>query len=769
MLIAAWHGTKRTMNERKVSLTEGVNVNVADDSCCTGCQNGIWIDNLLLDDEDDNSVDESSLIAAIRNHHLECIISLLRSGADVNVMSAGGETALSIACNLKNIRAVELLLERGNKKPCTTSIISILVDQKVDTNILQLLLQHGLKYNLTEVIDLVYQHSFDNVNDIWNGSTAFLTAAVNGSVEMLNKLISHGVNMDGKNSNGEIISSPLCVSCENGHFAAVEYLLEAGAEVNIEDDKGRTPLFYAAASRSIDILKLLFKRGASVNAQDASGFNALVYGYSITNGADYLDVVNCWLQSGLPVEDIHYQNCLVMAAKNGHYEIVKTLLMFHIDPNQPSSWGNTALGNACAFNHESIVECLLMNKANPNLLMTDCGNCFTPLGRACENSHIGIVKLLLAFNADPNFCVPDCWMALHTSVRKGDVTIAKMLIEHGADVNCPQMLGFSCKKPLLYALKYYHCPKSSLENVAPIKEAVSNQLQLIKMLIDSGADLTSLCTESDSTWELEPSLLYVLEILRMDNIINYIQNSVQNLDQENGIQLCVNACAFVDARHVCFPRIVDLGFREVASTILNTRVEIVKYLIDHGLSLFPYSDRESCNDRELYRFNFKNFLIPMDNGRCSLIYLFKAGAHFKLLSWACKMLEDGNQYTKYDDRSMNFFKALVLNGLEVDERDLQYLENNTVPSCRCKMLTWYQEHKQKPLSLLQLSRINVRKWLILANNFLSILSLIDNLMLSEDLKSYLKFEGMYNEIDLSTPSDSDRVWKELLSNVRKNA
>ena len=389
------------MNEERVSLAEGANVDVADDNCCTACQNGYSIsNNILLTNEADISVKESPLIAAIRNKHLECIISLLTSGADVNVVSTGGETALSIACKMRKIHTVGLLLEHGGKKLCPNSIILILDDQRMDLNILQLLLHYGAKNNWTKVIYSVFQHSFVNVNDIWNGSTALFSAAENGSVEIMDKLISHGADMDVKNYKGEIISSALCASCQNGHYAAADYLLKAGAEVNIVDNKGRTPLFYAAASRNIDITKLLFERGASVNAQDASGFNALVYGYSITNGADYLDVVNCWLQSGLPVEDIHYQNCLVMAAKNDHYEIVKTLLMFCVDPNKPSSWGDTALDIACTRNHEKIVECLLIYKANPNVMVTDCGNSFTLLGKAWENNRKGIVKLLLAFNAE---------------------------------------------------------------------------------------------------------------------------------------------------------------------------------------------------------------------------------------------------------------------------------------------------------------------------------------------------------------------------------
>jgi serine/threonine protein kinase len=50
-----------------------------------------------------------------------------------------------------------------------------------------------------------------------------------------------------------------------------EMLLNAGCDVNAADNKGRTPLMYAAASERIGVVNLLLKRGANVRAKDHNG------------------------------------------------------------------------------------------------------------------------------------------------------------------------------------------------------------------------------------------------------------------------------------------------------------------------------------------------------------------------------------------------------------------------------------------------------------------------------------------------------------------
>ncbi|KAI0714277.1 ankyrin repeat-containing domain protein [Cerioporus squamosus] len=53
-----------------------------------------------------------------------------------------------------------------------------------------------------------------------------------------------------------------------GFEDVVKELLGAGADVNAKNDKGLTPLHYAASKARVEIGKLLISRGADINAKD---------------------------------------------------------------------------------------------------------------------------------------------------------------------------------------------------------------------------------------------------------------------------------------------------------------------------------------------------------------------------------------------------------------------------------------------------------------------------------------------------------------------
>ena len=57
----------------------------------------------------------------------------------------------------------------------------------------------------------------------------------------------------------------------------VSELIEKGADVNMKNNEGHTPLMWAACNRNAGTVKKLIKAGADVNAQDNLGKTALMY------------------------------------------------------------------------------------------------------------------------------------------------------------------------------------------------------------------------------------------------------------------------------------------------------------------------------------------------------------------------------------------------------------------------------------------------------------------------------------------------------------
>lgn len=69
----------------------------------------------------------------------------------------------------------------------------------------------------------------------------------------------------------------------------MKLLIENGAEINIKDNDGNTPLHYAAKRGFMGIIRLLVENGADINAKnndgqtpnDISFFKGNVFGYLI--------------------------------------------------------------------------------------------------------------------------------------------------------------------------------------------------------------------------------------------------------------------------------------------------------------------------------------------------------------------------------------------------------------------------------------------------------------------------------------------------------
>lgn len=212
-------------------------------------------------------------------------------------------------------------------------------------------------------------------------------------------------------------------------------LIAAGADVNVRNKDGITPLISAAWDGEIEIVKALLAANADVNAGD-SDINAGPLYRAAENG--FTEIVRLLLAAGANVNARETQSNstpLYMAVQNGHVETVKLLLSAKADPNLAIKDGWTPLHKAAYDGPAEIVTLLINSKANVNY--RDYENDETPLCLAVTESRIEIVQILLKAGANANVtCFDSVGIVGYTPLEDANmfnkVEIINLLKQYGA-------------------------------------------------------------------------------------------------------------------------------------------------------------------------------------------------------------------------------------------------------------------------------------------------------------------------------------------------
>eukprot|EP00798_Chlamydomonas_sp_ICE-L_P029965 gene29965-biopygen11725 len=93
-----------------------------------------------------------------------------------------------------------------------------------------------------------------------------------GNVECVRALLANGAEVNIQDKYGY---SPLHSAAMNGHVECIKTLLDCGAEVNIQDKVGSSPMHCAAWEGRMECIKTLLASGAMVTIQNIHGHTAL--------------------------------------------------------------------------------------------------------------------------------------------------------------------------------------------------------------------------------------------------------------------------------------------------------------------------------------------------------------------------------------------------------------------------------------------------------------------------------------------------------------
>lgn len=232
------------------------------------------------------------LMHAVVNASTDCVRFLLDQGADPNISNKAGATALMWA--VPDPRKVDLLIARGAKVnvvssdgrspvriaislPNSLPVVKKLIANGADVNMADKsgttpLMAAGSSGNLA-LVQLLLANGADPKVKTKEGATYLSYLASSNDAKALKWAIEHG--FDVKDKTQTVLISPAM----DGRLDLVQVLLANGADPNVSDKLGYTPLIHSVIteSSSLELVKLLLEHGADPRVKAKDGLTALTF------------------------------------------------------------------------------------------------------------------------------------------------------------------------------------------------------------------------------------------------------------------------------------------------------------------------------------------------------------------------------------------------------------------------------------------------------------------------------------------------------------
>ncbi|XP_056006600.1 uncharacterized protein LOC130046501 [Ostrea edulis] len=415
-----------------------------------------------------------------------------------------------------------------------------------------------------------------------------LTGAVFAGFEsVIEFLVNEGADVNLQDDTYEK-DTPLTKACRLGYTIMVQTLLRCKADINHISGTIRSPLFWASRMSRTDIVRLLIQNKCDVNIVDSGGRSALHE--ATEKGFD--DIVKLLVENMADTTLVDIGGILaVKLTKESNKNIIKTQIMSQcknttsfcqifvqelIQMITYKFYRNEPLPNALKDKPCScLFDILTMSESNKPLPQDWHSFCFLHYN---STGHQSVLRCLLSHGYQIISTNPYLQDALVTASRNGHIEIVKHLVEYGADVNI-----------------------SNHKNVKPLFMATQNgHTEIVKHLVEHGADV-NICYDKNVTPLFISSQNGHTEIVKhlvehgaVVNICNDENVTPLNMASQKGHTEIVKHLVEHGADvNICYDKNVTPLF--ISSQ--NGHTEIVKHLVEHGAVV------NICNDENVTPLN----------------------------------------------------------------------------------------------------------------------------------------------------------------------
>jgi ankyrin repeat protein len=398
---------------------------------------------------------------------------LLAAGVSVDIAARNGKTPLMYAAETAHPQVVEQLIEHG------ASIRVVAIDGTT--------LLHAAAFSGNEIlVERLLASGLDiNQRSITHGYAPLFYAAMKGHVKIVTRLLQAGASIDVMDNKG---LTPLDAATNNGHLEAVKVLLEADNGALEKLHSSKSPLFRAIQKGHARVVNFFIEVGCDVNAVAGMSSRLLymrnaVVGYPPSSL--HADIFLALGAAGVDMEPMEEKGIspLCVAIYIGHAGIVERLLSANAEKSINDDNGYALLLLAIERGHCEVVRLLVGAGVRLKPTYEDIA---IPLHEAVANGKGSIVAILLNAGADPNSKDDDEKTPLYLAAEEGFAAIAAQLIESGADINAP-------------------CID---EDVTPLHiAAIGGHTRVVDLLLSKGAMLEAVttCHETPLCWAVKGS------------------------------------------------------------------------------------------------------------------------------------------------------------------------------------------------------------------------------------------------------------------------
>jgi uncharacterized protein len=396
------------------------------------------------------------LMASVFADSLECCMSLLDAGADVNLRTF----AAAKPCFLPGMDAFLCAAFR-----CLPAFISKLIEHGAKVSSRDSggrgavwLALHGSAnanavYEAEATVDVLLDHgALIDCCEAATGLRSIHVAANEGCFRALGALVTNGADVNCMDNAGNTaLHWAVLGFCPAGAFLS-NLVRDFGAGVSLKNVHGETALHVAARRCAGDDVSALLDVGSDVDARDKLGRTPLMLACGACpveipaedwdNGSSVKrrpflpsNMVEILVRRGADVSLVSARGmgALHFASLAGHVSICRYLLLFtNTKPAGRNRCHRTPLHLACRHGHASVAEVLISKGAKVDARDSK-GR--TPLFEAASRGHSDCVSLLLKSNADAGAVCGRGQTSLSEATRLGRNSIVRILVSQQAKSN----------------------------------------------------------------------------------------------------------------------------------------------------------------------------------------------------------------------------------------------------------------------------------------------------------------------------------------------